>query len=270
MNIKRYISVIAGLAIVGSLALAFTAFAAAPTTGTPATMQWANGQHRGGMMMRGQMPAVIGTVTAVSGNTITVSGRAGFGGFMRGPKPATGTAPTTSPTPPALTTFTVDATNATVTKANAASTVANIAVGDMVAVQGTVSGTSVTATTIRDGQFGKGGMGMGTPPVSPITGNGQPVVAGKVVSISGNTITITNSSNVTYTIDALSAKVVQGQNTIAVSNLNTGDSLVVQGTVNGTSVVASSVIDQTRPAGAPAHPGFFGSIGKFFSHIFGF
>ena len=39
----------------------------------------------------------------------------------------------------------------TVTKNNTASSVASIAVGDTVMVQGTVSGTNVTATTIRDG-----------------------------------------------------------------------------------------------------------------------
>ena len=61
-------------------------------------------------------------------------------------------------------------------------------------------------------------------------------------------MTVTNKSNVTYTVDATNAKIVQGQNTIAVSNVAVGDSVVVQGTVNGNSITASSVIDQkARP-----------------------
>jgi len=54
---------------------------------------------------------------------------------------------------------------------------------------------------------------------------------------------------------------------------------VVQGTVNGTSITASSVIDQgSAPASAASgennapkpRMGFLGSIGNFFSHLFGF
>jgi len=314
MNTKKYISVILGLATVGSLALAMSASAA--------TMQWGNG---------GQRPGVFGTVSAISGDTITVTG-------MQRPNSTTTAA-----------TYTVDATNATVTKNNTASTVSNIAVGDTVAVQGTLNGTSITATSIRDGVMmggARGGRGIGgtvasisgttltvTGKTGPnggtattytvdasnatvtksgasssvlgiavgdtvmvqgtvsgtnvtatsirdgqapsIQGNGQPVVAGKVTSVSGTTLTIANNSNTPYTIDASSAKVTQGQNTITTSNINTGDTVIVQGTVNGTSVVASSVIDQTRPASTTSsssgqqNPGFFGSIGQFFMHLFG-
>ena len=336
MNTKKYISIIVGLATVatvGSLALAMTASAATTTTS-------ATGQHRGGMM-GGQRPGVIGTVSAISGNTITVNGKQGFNsttttpytvdatnatvtknnaastvsniavgdtisvqgtvsgtnvtatsirdgammGGARGGRGIGGTVASVSgttltvtskagPNGGTATTYTVDASSATVTKSGATSSVSGIAVGDTVMVQGTVSGTSVTATSISDGQFGKGGMSGQTP---SIQGNGQPIVAGKVATISGTTLTITNNSNVTYTIDASSAKVTQGQNTITTSNINTGDTIIAQGTVNGTSVVASSVIDQTRPAGTTtttpgqqSNPGFFGSIGQFFMHLFGF
>lgn len=332
---KKYISIAVGLATVASLALAMSVSAAT----IPATPS-ASGQHWGGG--QGHAPGIFGTVSAISGNSITVNSK-GFGQT------------------PTATTYTVDATNATVTKNNAASTVSSIAVGDTISVQGTVSGTNVTATTIRDGVTmggmgrGFGGRGSGIVgtvasingtsltvtskarpnasgttatattytvdassatvnkngaassvasiavgdtvmiqgtvsgtsvtaktindgmPQPAITGNGQPVVAGKVTSVSGTTLTITNNSNVTYTIDASGAKVTQGQNTIATSNINNGYTVVVQGTVNGTSVVAASVIDQTRPAGTTtgsaagqSNPGFFGSIGNFFMHMFGF
>jgi len=85
-------------------------------------------------------PAVRGKVTAISGTTLTVANASS-------------------------TVFTVDASNATVMKIvagakAAASTVSAIQTGDTVSVMGTLSGTSVTATSIRDGVMtaGKGTM----------------------------------------------------------------------------------------------------------------
>jgi hypothetical protein len=254
-------------AIVATLGVGGTAFAqsATPTTTTAGTHEgWggAAGAHRA--------PGVFGTVAAISGNTITVTSK-GFG---------------SSATP---TTYTVDATSATVTKANAASSVSAIAVGDTVMVQGTVSGTSVAATKIYDGvmmggkgMMGRGGMasstlgmrGMG----ASITGNGEPVIGGSVSAINGSTLTVTNKSNVTYTVDASAATVIKSDATSSIANIATGDRVVVQGAVNGTAVTASSVIDQgAAPAstGTPAaHSGimggFLGGITGFFQHLFGF
>ena len=170
-------------------------------------------------------------------------------------------------------------------KDNATSSVSAIAVGDTVIIQGTKNGTNITATTIRDGVTTRpGGMkpgtaGSGVNAPSPIQGNGEPVVAGTVSAISGSTLTVSTKSNVTYTVDASSAKVVQGNGTASLSSVAVGDSVIIQGTVNGTAITASSVIDQKAlPApgasGTDAHPqphlGFFGSIGNFFSHLFGF
>jgi hypothetical protein len=106
-----------------------------------------------------------------------------------------------------------------------------------------------------------------------VQGNGLPLVAGSVVSISGNNIMITNKSNVTYTIDATNAKMVKGPNTITVTNITVGDQILVQGTVNGNSISATSIYDQTKPlntTGAPKAKGVFSRIGSFFSGLFGF
>jgi len=254
MNIlsKRSLSgLMLGSALIGSFALAGTAFADGPS----------ESNHGVSPMPR---PAVVGTVASVSGTTLTVT--------AKNWKHASTTA----------TTYTVNAANATVTKDGAASTVSAIAVGDQVMVRGTVSGTNVTATVINDGKA------LGRPDMSEkrsdmmdiasrtpeIAGNGQPVIGGKVTAINGSTLTLTNSSNATYTVDATSAKIVKAGVTGAVlSNVAVGDSVIVQGTVNGTSVTASSLIDQgTAPvAGQPAsHRGFMGIIGGFFSHLFGF
>lgn len=235
--------------------------------------------NRGGAMR----PGVFGTVTSINGDIITVSGRQGFG-----------------PNATATTTYTVDATNATVKKNNATSTVSAIAIGDAIFAQGTVTGTNVAAVTIRDGIMmgmrGQGGPGMNgqggqywrghatsTPPVSPFIGDGQPVIAGTISAINGTSLTVTTASNVIYTVDASNAKIVEGQNTVALSAIVVGNNVLVQGTVNGTSIAASTVVDQSAPAGAPVggipnsgngQPrGFFGGIGslfKSFAHLFGF
>ncbi len=67
-----------------------------------------------------------------------------------GPRPTNGsTTPTT--TTPVTTTYTVDATNATITKNNVAGNISSIAVGDTIMAQGTLTGTNLVATTMRDG-----------------------------------------------------------------------------------------------------------------------
>lgn len=247
----------------------------------------------GGVEMRGPFhggprgtmpPGVFGTVTAVSGDTLTVTAMARP--FMNG----------TSTSSATTTVYTVDAANATVYKGSATTTVSvsAIAVGDKVMVQGTVSGTDVTATTIRDGLMGpgagpgmwsgKGGPGRSstsTPKTPIIQGNGEPVVGGTIAAVSGDTVTVTNASDVTYTVDVTNATIVKNGTTTTVSGLVTGDTVVVQGTVNGTSITASSVLDQgAKPAVASSttakgsfgvrFQGFFGAIGGFFAHLFGF
>lgn len=222
------------------------------------------GMGLGRDMMKGQKPAVVGVVRSISGSTLTVTNR----GFDRNAS--------------STITYTVNASNATILKGNATSSLSSVAVGDTVFVQGTLSGTTITATIIRDGMMrgGKGDQGEGN---ALPQGNGQPVVAGTVSSISGSTITITNSSNATYTIDASSAKITKGGNTATITDIAVGDRILAQGTVNGTSVTASLVFDQTHlntvnggndnNQGAPEnHPqkgarsGFFGWL----SHLFGF
>ncbi len=214
-------------------------------------------------------PGVFGTVSAVNGTTITVTSKA-----RPNRNGSQGTAT-------AATTYTVDATNATVTKSGAASSVSSIAVGDTIMVQGTVSGSNVTATAIRDGlgNMGRGKLG-NSPQNPPIQGNGEPVIGGSVSAVNGNTLTVTNKSNVVYTVDATNASIIKMGTSTAISNVAVGDNLVIQGTVNGTSVTASSVIDQgstpapaalgTANAAPKPHSGIFGAIGSFFSRLFGF
>ena len=109
-----------------------------------------------------------------------------------------------------------------------------------------------------------------------ITGNGRPVVAGTVSSVTGTTVTITTASNISYTVDVSSSTVNRNKLSSTASAIVVGDYVIVQGTVNGNSVVASSVIDSsvvppnTIPPGGPGNMGFLGSVGGFFRHLFGF
>lgn len=272
MNTRKYLSLAIALATAASVATAIPV--SADTTSPAATAAQHMGQWQGGKggigRPSGMKPGVFGTVASVSGTSLTVTGKQGFGSS------------TTSVT------YTVDASNSVVKKDNATSSVSSIATGDTVMIQGAVSGTNVTATLIRDGammgrgmQAGTGkrglpGEGSSTP---AFEGNGEPVVAGSVSAVSGETITLTNKSNVTYTVDATNAKVVEGKNASAtVSNIAVGDNIVVQGTVNGTSVAATTVVDQKVPAAGGANSsnnkggmgGILGGIGSFFKHLFGF
>lgn len=294
-NIKKIATATAGLALVASMALASSASAAESNGNSKAQGGATQGQGRGmmgfnkgngtenGINKAGMMPAVVGKVTAINGNSISVLGRQNI---ARTP----GTAKPTTTTPPAEVTYTINATNAVVVKNKATSTVSSIAVGDMLMVQGTVSGTNVTATNIRDNVIGtrvggnngdnsKPRTGTSTP---AFVGNGQPIVAGKIVTVSGNTLTVTTATNITYTVDATNAKVLKGSGTIALSNVVAGDSVVVQGAISGSSVTASTILDKTNVApvapvstnsGTPENKdngGFFGGISKFFMNMFGF
>ncbi len=215
-----------------------------------------SGEIEGNAMMDSMhhLAGIFGTVTAINGNTITVTS-IGFG-----------------KTAPAQT-FTIDASAATVDKNKAASTVSGIAVGDTIMVQGTVNGTVVTATKIHDGVMMKGKPSTKPNPATIPEGNGQPIIGGTVTAVNGNTVTITNKSNASYTIDMTNAKITKNDAAGTVSNIAIGDNILAQGTFNGNAVTAVNVVDSASAsanADIGAHHGFFGSIGSFFSHLFGF
>ena len=272
MKNKIITSAIVLSALVG-LSLAGSTFAATTQVNPGQRGFGGSGQFQGGT--RPQMPGVFGTVSAINGTTLTVASK--------------GFSPNT-----ATTTYSVDASNATVMVNGATSTLSAIAVGNTVMVSGTVSGTSVTATKINVGGMDLG-RGNGQNPKQDFNsrnasstlqrknassslpeGNGQPIIGGTVSAISGTSITITNKSNTSYTIDASSATVTKGSSTSAVSNIAVGDSILVQGTINGTSVTATTITDQgavsadNSSSTKPAQESFLGGIGNFFAKLFGF
>jgi len=270
MTTKKYILLIATFLTVGVLSLSATALAVENQQrgGAGLGKEMKNNQS-GDMVGRGlrinddkMTPNVVGKVLAKNGNMLTVVSKQGF--YNKD-----GSAKTT--------TFTVDTTNAKILRGQTAITIADVAIGDNVVVQGTITGTNVVATIVRDGKVGEGNDDKdgNNQAMLQIQGNGQPVVAGTVSAISGSTITITNSGTATYTVDATNAKILQGKNTITISGIKVGDSIMVQGTVNGTFIAASTIIDQVKLAakagiGQKPKMGIFGSVGQFFRRLFGF
>lgn len=127
-----------GLALLVGVATSAVTITSAASTTTPGTGARTGFAARMGMGGQGQgnraqmtPPAAMGKVTAVSGSSITIVDNR------------------------ASTTYTVDASSATFLKdRGATASLADIAVGDMIGVHGTVSGTTITATTIHEGGFG--------------------------------------------------------------------------------------------------------------------
>lgn len=271
-------ALVAGSAVAMAMLMSGVAFA--DTTQTQQGTGWGMGRGHGpGMMQRAL--GVFGTVSAISGPTITVQGHAPGSPAQSGTNTDT--------------TYTVDASGATVTKDGTTSSVGAIVVGDTVRVEGTVSGTNVTATEIHDGLPPRGGMmgekrgwdGASTTPRgfgmmgAAIQGNGQPIVGGTVTGVSGNTVSITNKSSVSYSIDASNATIIKTGATSTIASVQIGDAVLAQGAINGTSMTASSLMDhgaaptQQNVSGGTTQPqgpmgGFFGRVGGFFRNLFGF
>lgn len=111
-------------------------------------------------------------------------------------------------------------------------------------------------------------------------------VFGTVASINGNTLTVTakgwskdktSTTSTTYAVDATNATVNKNGATSTLASVVVGDNVVIQGAFSGTNVTASSIIDHAAPPAntstngtTKGHSGFFGGIGNFFKHLFGF
>jgi len=158
---------------------------------------------------------VDGTITAVSGTTITITAAQNHGGG----------------------TYTIDASSATIMKDGSTVSLTDYAVGDQIIAVGTVNGTSVIATKIMNGGmgFGHGPGGFGHHGF----GHG---IGGEVSAVVGSTITVTGANGESYTVDAGSATVhrmVAG----SLSDVKVGDRIGVKGTVSGNTVTATQIMD---------------------------
>ncbi|MDD5318319.1 MAG: DUF5666 domain-containing protein [Candidatus Pacebacteria bacterium] len=74
---------------------------------------------------------------------------------------------------------------------------------------------------------------------------GQTGVVGSVTGVSGSTISLVGkfASTTDYIVDAANAKIVKNGSTINVSDIQVNDVLLVRGTVSGTNVAATNIVD---------------------------
>ncbi len=133
---------------------------------------------------------------------------------------------------------------------NESASVTSISVGDSVALQGTVSGSNVDATKIY----------AVTIPQSANNGS----IRGTVTAVSGDTITILATGGTTYTVDTSDADFKGHKNNDEdISDIDVGETIVVQGDVDGDSIDASLVSEAELKAG------WLQRFGNFWKHLFG-
>ena len=202
-----------------------------PVNGTSETAKMINDRSMKGRNI------FMGTVTVTNGSVLTIDSMTGK----------------------TKTSYTVDASSAALSKGMGKGTPATIAitdvkVGDRIFAIGTLSGTSVAATSVRDlGQ---------TAAKKDTESRNKPanMFTGTVTLVNGSMITATGHNTTVYTINAGTAKLVKGMGkdaaTITLADIKVGDRISAVGAVSGTNVAATSVRDlgQAKP-GVHAHRG---------------
>lgn len=125
-----------------------------------------------------------------------------------------------------------------------------------VVVSALIAGTASAATSPAGNWAGRGARTMV-----------RPVVSGTVGTVSGNTFTVTDTKNTVYTVDDTNAKITKGfgktVQTLTAADIKSGDKLVVMGTVSGTAVAATAIIDgvgMMKPSKVGRAPGVFGTV----------
>lgn len=216
-------NIIVGMMVAGTLAATSVAMAASQQTSTNASTN--NGQalnqnlpglgqglHKGWNMEN--KGVVMGKITAISGNTITMTSTQ--------PVPPTQTASgSTTVTKPATTakTYTVNAASATVKIDNETSTLSKLAVGNQILVKGTASSsdsTQITAQIIHSQS-------------EAFLNRTHYRLIGKITAVSGNTLTVLDDNGTSYTVNSTDAKVTINGTDSTVSKLAVGDTIMVGG-----------------------------------------
>ncbi len=152
---------------------------------------------------------VSGTVSAVSGSTITLAGNNGI-------------------------TYTIDASNAEISDRNDASIIGNVAVGDTLIVKGKLNGTVITAKKIRDVTFVHRSF------LSAIGAAG----AGVVTSKSGSSFTLKSrgmSGTTTVTTNASTTYKVNGVATTS-GALSVGSRAIVFGSTDSSGGITATIV----------------------------
>ena len=224
----RAFRVTTAAAVALGLAVSGGAIANAASTGSPTSTSTpgAPGGPGGHSPFGGTPPTAMGTVASVGTNTFTLTTHDG-------------------------TTVTVDVSSATtyLDQGVTSPTLSDVKVGDHVAVFGTDSSNTVTATKVAiggpGGHDGHGPFG-GTPPAA----------MGTVASIGTNTFTLSTRDGTTVTVDVGSSTTYAefGVNSASISDVKVGTHVAVFGTDSSNTVTATKV-GIANPNGGPGGPG---------------
>lgn len=215
---KRQVIILVAVAAISLLSVSSVAAATTPTGKALIGHTW-------GKFSRGKGPMVSGSITAINGSYLTISGRNN-------------------------TIYTVDITNAKILKGFGSSTstlaLTDIKVGDAVGVIGTLSGTNITATSLLD-RFGSRPDNINRPKQNPR-------LMGTVSNVSGYTFTLTLGMRksphqttstpaqlVTFIVDMNSTTTVtkDGQ-TASLGDIANGQTVMITGTIDKTALTATA------------------------------
>lgn len=155
---------------------------------------------------------VIGTVTSTNESTMEVKGENN-------------------------TTYTVDISNAKVRRGTTVIQSSDISVGDSLFIQGAVNGSTIVATNVLTA---KADTTLNKP------SNGNNGIVGTVTAVNNTTLTVLGKNGTTYTVAGANAKVWENKKeTTSLNTIAVGDTVVIQGSVNGENVEASSIYEVT-------------------------
>lgn len=207
---------------------------------------WNDNDKKDGMDIRSNNRLTAGTVTAINGSTITIKSDRDN------------------------TTYAVVADGAKIYQGSSAKTVADIKIGDTILVDGSISGTSILAIRILNTDRDK------NIPDNNEWKNFKSGIVGEVTAVNGNILTVSAKSGTSYTVNTSGAKLQKEQGVaINLSDIKVGDSVLIQGSVSGTTVTASNVFDVEATAQKIEdrkdngnHYGFFHRLGLWFGGIF--
>ncbi len=234
---RRGVRVTTAAAVALGLALGGGAVAGAATSS--ATPPTGSSSHSGRPPFGGSPPAAVGTVKSVGTDTFTLTDRDG-------------------------TTVTVNVGTTTTYRDPGVTspTLANVTVGEHVAVFGTDASNTVTATSVAIGDpsgSGRGPGGWGGP--GGPGGGSPPAAMGTVKSVGTDTFTLTDRDGTTVTVNVGATTTYRdpGVTSPTLANVTVGEHVAVFGTDTSNTVTATSVGIGSPPAGGSGRPGGWGT-----------
>jgi hypothetical protein len=187
----------------------------------------------------------VGKVTKVNGTTITMDAH---------PEPKNGN----------KTTYTVKTDHATIIKNTDTVSLATIHEGDTILVTGSVNDATISANKIY--VWDNAVVGNVFPGVK---NNGQPIIYGTITAINDDTVTVTSKDKEAYRVDTSDAQITFPKKTSTThSSLSVGDTVLIQGSIDGSHVRATAIIDQPVNTAIQAHANLFAKIGSFLRGFF--